>query len=104
VSLTEETWVNHVIVEHPEMTGCEILVQQLIEDPVEIVESTQYSHGAGFISAPGVGPSAEGMRAIVSFGDSGYLKGASTGNIATAYPIDIIKYGRPRLGRTVYRK
>jgi hypothetical protein len=104
VHLKEETWVNHVIVEHADMTGYEVLVRQLIEDPELIRESTAYAHGAGFISSAGVGPRPEGIRAIVSYNNASYEKGASTGYIATAYPIDIIRYSSPQLGRIIYKK
>ena len=81
---------------HPAMAGHETSVKRLLEAPDHIRESTVYAHGAGFISAPGFGPSPEGMRVIVNYDDTFYEKGASQSGVATAYPIDIIRYVRTR--------
>ena len=104
VELSPETWTYHIITGHPEMAGYESIVQQAIKDPFQVCESTQYDSGAVFFSAPGVGPSVEVIRAIVLYQDWSYLKGASTGIVATAYPIDIVKYGHPKIGKSIYRK
>jgi len=104
VYLTEETWTTHIVIEHPEMIGCETIVQQALQDPAEILESTLYSHGAVFATPAGTGPGVQGIRAVVSYGEISYQKGASTGKIATAYPIDVIKYGRPHVGRPLFKK
>jgi hypothetical protein len=86
------------------MVGQEKIVEQVIIDPDEIFPSTTADTGLAFISEPGVGPGVEGIRVLVTYSDVHYTKGASTGKIATAYPIDIIKYGRPNLGRSIYKK
>lgn len=104
VNLSSDTWDNHIVVEHPEMVGYESLVQQTIKDPLEVCESTQYDFGAVFISPPGLGPSVEGIRAVVWYQHWSYQKGSATGLVATAYPIDIIRYGNPKVGKSLYRK
>lgn len=104
VQLLPNTWTNHVMVEHPEMAAYQPLVQQTIVNPFEVCESTQYDFGAVFISPPGSGPSPEGIRAVVWYQHWSYQKGAATGLVATAYPIDIVRYGNPKVGKTIYRK
>jgi hypothetical protein len=103
VELPTSTWVDHVLVYHPEMVGHENVIQQVLKDPFEIKESTLYATGAAFISEPLlVFP--EGIRVLVNYTDISYQKGAATGLITTAYPVDLINYQRPNLGKTVYRK
>ena len=104
VSLSEQTWNVHIITEHTEMFGCEALVEKTVKDPFEVRLSTAYDTGVAFISAPGVGSHAEGIRVIVAYADTNYEKGASTGKVTTAYPVDIINYGSPQLGKTIFKK
>ena len=104
VNLQQDRWVGHIISEHPEMTGYETLVKGVVEAPREVQVSTQEETGLAFISDPGVGPRPEGIRVLVSYADTHYEKGSTSGMITTAYPIDIQKYRRPRLGRTIYKK
>ena len=51
-----------------------------------------------------VGPSPMGIRVLVGYGDVHYQKGGSTGKILTAYPIDLINYANPQLGKAIYKK
>jgi hypothetical protein len=37
---TEDTWVNHVIFEHPEMQGCETHVKTAIQNPFQIYQDS----------------------------------------------------------------
>jgi hypothetical protein len=104
VNLTQGTWDSHITVEHPQMVGYHGIVQDVIEDPEEIRPSTLSDTGIAFISAPGIGPRAEGIRVLVNYGDTQYEKGSSTGNVMTAYPIDVVKYGYPQLGPAIYKK
>jgi hypothetical protein len=105
VKLHASTWVDHVLVEHPQMSGYEALVQQVLKDPYEIRRSTLYNIGAAFISEPKVVPAfPEGIRVLVRYEDAFYEGGASSGLVATSYPIDLIGYQRPNLGATIYRK
>jgi hypothetical protein len=86
------------------MTGLETVVQQTIKDPIEVRVSTYSSTSVAFVSAPGVGAHAEGIRVLVDYADMAYEKGASAGKVTTAYPIDVIQYRRPQLGRMIYKK
>ena len=104
VELSVNTWNIHILTEHPQMVGLENEVQQTLQSPVQIQESTHYDTGVAFFSEAGVGSHAEGIRVIVDYTDTAYEKGASSGIVTTAYPIDVIKYGFPRLGRIIYRK
>jgi len=85
------------------MVGHEGLVQQVLKDPLEILESTLYQTGAAFVSEP-LPLFPEGIRVLVKYTDISYQKGASTGIITTAYPVDLVNYQRPNLGRQLYRK
>lgn len=104
VTLSEDTWNTHVTIEHPEMAGLETVVQQTVEEPFEIRVSAFSDTGVAFVSTPGAGSHAEGIRVLVNYADVVYEKGSTSGKIQTAYPIDVIKYGRPQLGRVIYRK
>jgi len=86
------------------MMGLEMVVQETIEEPLEIRVSTFSNTSVAFVSGPGAGSHVEGIRVLVNYADTAFEKGASSGKIQTAYPIDIIKYGSPRLGKTIYRK
>lgn len=86
------------------MAGFENLVQETIEDPYEICPSTLSSTGLAFVSATGIGPGAEGIKVLVNYTDSAYEKGATSGKVQTAFPIDIIKYSKPNIGRAIYKK
>jgi hypothetical protein len=106
VALSEATWNTHIIdpaMGHPQMRGCENLVQQLLQDPLEIREGA-YPRGAVFISDPGFGPGPEGMRAVVLYTNVAFEKGAYTGIVTTAYPIDIARYPTPRIGRVIVQR
>ena len=104
VVLGQVTWSDHVLVEHPAMLGYEELVKSVIQDPNEIRLSTFQNTAIAFISEPGVGPRPEGVRALVNFADMSYEKGSASGMVVTAYPVDIIKYATPRLGKTIYKR
>jgi len=103
VALPEVRWLTHIldpILGHPQMYGCENLVQQLLQDPLEIREGA-FPTSAVFISDPGVGPSPEGIRAVVKCTNLAFEKGACAGDITTAYPIDLIGYPTPRMRRII---
>jgi hypothetical protein len=107
VVLEENTWRVHILdptVGHPQLVGCEHLVRSVLEEPEVIRVSTQFCDTAAFISAPGVGPRPEGIRVLVTYDDTSYEKGATSGKVMTAYPIDVMKYGHPRLGKILYQK
>jgi hypothetical protein len=38
VICTEDTWVNHIVAEHPEMVGCEAYVKSAIQSPFQIYQ------------------------------------------------------------------
>jgi hypothetical protein len=86
------------------MRGFEDLVEETVQDPLEIRISKIVSTGLAYISPPGVGPSPEGIRVLVDYDDMAYQKGASTGMVTTAYPVDLIRYSNPQIGRVIYRK
>jgi hypothetical protein len=46
---------------------------------------------------PGIGPRPEGMRVLVDFDSTDYLKGGAYGLVQTAYGVDVVKYGRPQI-------
>lgn len=106
VVLAQATWNEHIIDidGHPEMAGWEQAVYDVIGDPHEVRLSTEYDTGVAFISDANVGPRPEGIRAIVGFAEKFYEKGATTGMVITAYPIDIVNYRNPRIGKTIYKK
>jgi hypothetical protein len=104
ITLGAETWDTHVLMGHPEMSAYGPLVKQTVEQPYEIRESTQSATALAFASAPGTGPSPEGIRVLVNYADMYFAKGATSGAVMTAYPVDIGKFGNPRLGKTIYRK
>ena len=106
VELPESTWIEHVLDEHPEMAGYEELVKTILRDPYQVRRSTKHSTGAAFISAAGVGPRPEGIRALVIYSVEiiEVLKGSTTGFVTTAYPIDSGKYSNPRIGTPIYTK
>ena len=104
VECSEETWVSHILDPvdgHPQMAGYENLVQDVLKNPYEVRVSTQHQTGVAFISPPGTGPSPEGLRALVNFANAHYEKGSTTGNLMTAYPVDWVRYGNPRLGKII---
>jgi hypothetical protein len=86
------------------MAGFEDLVQATIQDPYEICPSTLSSTGLTFASPAGVGPGTEGIRVLVNYADKVYEKGATSGKVQTAYPIDVIRYSKPNIGRAIYKK
>jgi hypothetical protein len=104
VDLEEERWNSHIVWEHGTMSGHEQVVQKTVEDPAEIFLSTHLNTAVAHVSAPGVGPSPLGVRVLVGYSDVHYQKGGSTGKILTAYPIDLIRYGHPMLGKSIYKK
>lgn len=104
ITLEQVTWNEHIVVEHPAMASYEALTKSVVENPDEIRLSTQQQTALAFISGPGTGPGPEGIRALVNYTDNSYEKGSSFGRIVTAYPVDIIKYGTPKLGKLIYKR
>lgn len=107
VTLSEQTWIMHIldpIEGHPQMLGCEGLVQQVLKDPLEVRLSKTINTGAVFISDPNVGPSPEGMRVVVLYPNLAFEKGASHGIVSTAYPIDLVRYNTPNIGKIIGRR
>jgi hypothetical protein len=104
VILKENTWLDHILSEHQDMVGHEATLEAVLKDPLEILPSTLSNTCAAYISGPAVGPRPEGVRVLVNYTDIYYEKGASSGTITTAYPIDIIKYSNPQLGKAIYKK
>jgi hypothetical protein len=104
VVLLRSTWDEHVLDGHPEMGGYESLVKSVVFDPEEIRLSTLSTTALAFISAPGTGPSPQGIRALVDYTNRYFEKGGGSGLISTAYPIDVERYGNPKLGRAIYSK
>jgi len=107
VKLYRDTWENHVLDPvngHPQMLGCENLVQGVLKDPYEIRQSAQQATAAAFISATNVGPSLEGIRVLVNYTTNDFQKGSAEGLVVTAYPIDSVRYSTPRISRPLYKK
>jgi|GEM_PF-4505943 hypothetical protein len=104
VILGQATWNEHILIEHPAMANYEALIKSVVQNPHEIRLSTQSNTALAFISAAGIGPRPEGIRALVNYADMFYEKGSGSGSIVTAYPVDIVKYGTPQLGKTIYKK
>jgi len=104
VTLTQDTWRAHIVFYHPSMVGYESLVEKTIQDPQEIRLSLYSSTGVAFVSPRGVGPRPEGIRVLVNYADTAYVKGATTGKVSTAYPVDLVKYRTPKLGKSIYKK
>lgn len=106
VHLRTGTWLGHILDPvdgHPQMTGYENLVQQVLQDPLE-VWTGQWPTSAVFISDPLIGPSPEGIRVVVKYQDTTFEKGTSSGVVSTAYPIDLVRYNTPRLGRAILKR
>lgn len=107
VTLAQGTWVEHILDPqqgHPEMEGLEDIVEDVIKNPNEIRISSGETTALLYISSPGVGPRPEGVRAVVKYETTLYEKGATRGAVATAYPIDIKKYGTGGLGKRIYQR
>jgi hypothetical protein len=104
VTLDSERWLTHILGEHPQMWGCELAVRKTVEDPAEVRRSLNVNTSVAYVSEPNVGPRAEGIRVIVDYNDTSYEKGATSGMIITAYPVDIVIYGSPQIGKTIYKK
>jgi hypothetical protein len=86
------------------MSGLEAVVEQTVQDPLEIRLSTLQNTAVAFVSDPNIGTHAEGIRILETYGDTYYEKGASSGMITTAYPVDIVKYSNPQLGAVIYKR
>jgi hypothetical protein len=107
VILREERWLNHIIEPidgHPQLAGYQNLVEQVVINPYEAYESTQQSTGVVFLSDPHVGPSPEGIRVVVNYSTTAYEKGATEGTVITAYPVDLVLYPSPRIGKLIFRR
>jgi hypothetical protein len=105
VKLQKQTWEGHILDPsegHPQMSGYETLVQQVLKDPFEVWEG-MFPTSAVFISEALVGPSPEGIRVVVNYRDITFEKGSTTGFVTTAYPIDLVAYPTPRLGRRILK-
>jgi hypothetical protein len=107
VVLHEDWWIGHILDPnegHPQMVGYENLVQRVVHDPFEVRLSTKASTGAVFISDVGVGPSPEGIRVVVGYPSITFEKGGGHGTVITAYPIDLVRYSTPRIGKIIGRR
>lgn len=105
VDLSEKTW--HIIDPvdgHPQMFGYEDLVKRVLRDPLEVRLSKTFDTGAVFVSDPNVGPSPEGIRVVVGYPNLTFQKGASHGIVKTAYPIDLVRYSTPMIGKVIGRR
>ena len=40
---TKDTWENHIVSEHPEMEGCEVIVKTAIEKPYQIYQDGRHA-------------------------------------------------------------
>jgi hypothetical protein len=103
VSLYDDTWSEHILVSHVEMVGHESLVKKVIEEPYVIRASSTAETRAVFISQKNVGPRPDGIRVLLAYADKKFIKGSTTGVVATAYPIDRVLYGKPNLGKILYK-
>ncbi len=109
VGLWSDTWDTHIIdpvFGHPEMAGYQGLVQDVLQDPYEICPSTESKTGLAYISDRGVGPRPEGIRVLVDYRNTEFEKGSTSGTVTTAYPVDVVRYARPKINlrRPIYRK
>jgi hypothetical protein len=103
VILPASTWTSHILDEHPEMDGFENLVRNVLRDPEE-VRLGSHDMAAVFLSGAGEGPGAQGIRVVVNYDAADFEKGATTGLVATSYPVDFVAYPNPRMGRTLLKK
>jgi hypothetical protein len=39
---TEDNWVNHIVAEHPELNGCEVLVKKTIGQPHRVYQDSRH--------------------------------------------------------------
>jgi hypothetical protein len=107
VRLHRSTWEGHVLaLEHPDMAGYENLVEGAIATPFAAYPSTDVATSLVFATDQGVGPRPEGIRAVVLYKDMKFLYGASTGVVQTAYPVDSVRYPKPKIDfmHPVYKK
>lgn len=105
VQLAVLTWQGHILDPtdgHPQMTGFETLVEHVLEDPLE-VWTGQWPTSAVFVSDPAVGPSPDGIRAVVNYNAVTFEKGGTVGSVSTAYPIDFVGYPYPRMGKRILK-
>ncbi len=105
VVLYQQTWDVHICApdNHPQMLGYENLVKSIIEDPYLVHPSTTDPKSLAFVSDQGQGPTGAGVRVLVRYDNMLFPKGASTGLVVTAYPIEPA-YTRPNLGPAIYTK
>ncbi len=100
IHCTQENWVTHIIVEHPELIGREGDVQKAIEDPDRVSPST--ITGLAFGLERDI--ASETIRAITYYDDPAYREaGATAGRLGTAYVVDTINYSS-RVGQPIYVK
>jgi hypothetical protein len=104
--LNTKTWVDHILDEHPIMQGCEKLVELVVQKPYIIRTSSVSENGLVFISEEDAGPQRKAIRVVAKYADlmPEPEKGSSSGLISTAYPVDLVKYPNPRLGRIIYQR
>jgi len=44
VICTQDTWENHIVSEHPELKGCEIIVKTAIEQPYQVYQDGKHTN------------------------------------------------------------
>jgi hypothetical protein len=93
ISLYEED-LTHLL-EHPEMTGQELLIKEAVERPT-VVREGNWADSCAFDRPWSTNP--EGLRVLVRHDSEMFLGGGVEGHVTTAYPINTGRYGRNRIG------
>jgi hypothetical protein len=97
-----QTWLH--ILDHPEMSPYQSLIEPCIIDPTAIRSSTDSSVALVFETVVQNLPPEDLLRVIVKYADGAFMAGSSTGFVMTAFPVDSATYPNPKIGTVVYRK
>lgn len=100
VQLLRRTWVKHICLVHPEVTGLDFAIRSVVEVPSEV----RFAGDPLSLSEPGYCGFAEGTRVLVIYSAPGPERGTSVGRVATAYPVNATLFPGPRLGELIYHK
>jgi hypothetical protein len=100
VHCTQENWVTHIVVEHPELIGREAHVQQAIEDPDRVSPSTITGLAFG-LEKDIVNETVRAITYYVNPADR--ESGQTEGRLGTAYVVDTVNYNS-RVGPVIYQK
>jgi hypothetical protein len=103
VACWADTWIAHIVPEHPDMVGYDTAMVMAIENPDFIKKST-LSTSAAVFELIGAGDSGRDLRVVVKYDDNAFMKGGCTGEVMTAYPRDVANYPKPKVGEVLHTR